>query len=295
MHKDRTILPAFGRASLAIVSSFFALASGVQAQSPQRGPQSIEIAGVRLGMPREEAIKALMANQPPLEVEERGITQFKVPVLSPDPFVWSMKFRAKPSEVRDTPTETMELDFPPPPSGSAVLTLRRYTSFNSEAKARAPTGDNFLDAIKNRFGPNASNSNRGEGSGGRNQSRTYVWTRTGELLTDQEYQRRWKHYNLICDVTIGSARTDNGINFRVFEGGLGRKDVIDSCAAVAIVSWRQDQNGVIDSFSITMTDAAAILAAFTKSAEVAEGAANQQRKQELDRARERATKNPTKL
>ncbi len=289
MHKNRTFLPAFGL----IVSGFIALASGVQAQTPQRGPQSIEIAGVRIGMPREEAIKALMANQPPLEVKEHGITQLKVPVLSPDAFIWSMEFRAKPSEEkRDAPYESMDLDFTPPPSESTVVTLRRYTSFDvadGKGMAHAPMAANFLDAVAKRFGPNASNVKRGEVSGGRHQSRTYVWNRAGALLTEQEYQQRWKHYSLSCDVSIRSARSGNGINFRAFEG-LKQRNVIDSCAAVAIVSWEQDEKGIIKSFSIMMTDALAILEAFTKAAEIIEEKDNRQRNQELDRANKNRTK-----
>jgi hypothetical protein len=290
MHKDRSFLPALAWVGLAIASSALALASGVQAQTPQGGPKAIEIAGVRLGMPREEAVKALMANQPPLEVKDNGILQLKVPALSPDAFVWSIEFEAK-RETPDTPFERMDLDFTPPPSGSTVVTLRRSISFDiGEAKTRAPTAANFLEAVDKRFGANASNINRGEVSNGRHQSRTFVWNRAGSLLSEQEYQQRWKHYSLSCDISIRSARSQNGINFRAFEG-LKQRNVIDSCAAVAVVSWEQDENRIIKRFSIAMTDAAAILEAFTKAAEVIEEKDNRQRNQELDRA----TKNRTKL
>lgn len=298
MDKKKSILPALRRAGSLIACEVLlvALASGVQAQTPQRGPQSIEIAGVRLGMPREQAIKALMANQPPL-VDDDGwsgkssAVPLKVPALSADPFVWRMEFRAKPSaEDRDAPYDKMELEFAPPPSESIVLTLSRHVSFDGKAKARAPTAANFLDAITEKFGPSASSINRGEVSGGREQNRTYVWTRTGELLTEREYQGR-KDYSYRCRVaSTGGARSDNNINFRAFEG-LRQKDVVDSCAVVASISWSQDPKGIMKHFIITIADRAGILTAFTKSAEVVEGTTNQQRQQELDRA----TKNRTKL
>lgn len=306
MHKDKTILRVFRRASLLLVSSFVAsLASGVQAQSPQIGPQSIEIAGVRLGMTKEQAIKALMANQPPLIDDDtagsKNSVQLKVPVLSPDPFVWSMSFHAHPL-APDKPFEKVELYFAPPPNETTVLTLKRSICFDcgdGKAMAHAPLVTNFLDALAKRFGsPNPSLiegrniANTPSGTIVLGEMRYYAWTRTGELLTAQELQRRVKYLAQCTSMANpDGARNDQGINFRAFQASIGQKDVIYNCATMASVQWRQDGKGVIRNFYITLTDYAGILSAFSKSAEIVEEKANQQRKQELDRA----TKNPTKL
>lgn len=292
----RWVGPLFG--------SLIALASSVQAQSPQRVAQQIEIAGVHLGMPQEQAVKALMANEPSFVDDVVGgnssALQLKVPVLSADPFVWSMSFRSKPiANVLDEPIEKVELHFAPPPSESTVLTLKRSTCFdcgNGKAMAHAPLVTNFLDALAKRFGsPNASIIHgRNINSAGVvfGEMRYYAWTRNGELLTEQEFLRRMK-YPAQCTgmTTPDNARSSNGINFRAFEATIGQKAVIDNCATMASVQWSQDGKGVIRHFFITLTDYAGILSAFSRSSEVVEGKANQQRRQELDRA----TKNPTRL
>ncbi|MDP1681905.1 MAG: hypothetical protein Q8L39_09030 [Burkholderiales bacterium] len=303
MFNEETRLRAVWRA-VALAGSGLLLAcsaSAVQAQS--RGGQSIELAGVHLGMSREDSIKTLMANDPPLVDDGIGgnssAIQFRVPALSPDPFVWSMKFRAKPAEdARDKPLEQVELYFALPPNESTVLSLRRNSCFDcgdGKAKAYAPTAANFLDSIAKRFGsPNASviQSRNMHGNVVIGEVRFYAWTRTGELLTEQEFQKRMK-YPAQCTGMLNpdNARNSNSINFRAFEQSLGQKGVIDNCATIASVQWSQDGKNVLRHYYITVTDYAGMLSAFSKSAEVVEGKANQQRKQELDRA----NKNPTKL
>ncbi len=317
MHKDRTSLPTFAWVGLAIASSAIALVSGVQAQTPQGGPKAIEIAGVRLGMPREEALKTLSANQPPIVDDESGgkssAVQLILPALGADPFVLSTKFRAKPvGNARDEPEDIVQLYFSPPPNAPTILTLSRSTCFfcgSGKGRAHAPSVPNFLDAIAKRFGsPDASFisdrsvDNTPSGDVVRGETRYYAWTRTGELLTEREFKRRVNNDPRICTILPTPIREyfdtpDDGDmrpNFPKLVSFIGTKG-IDSCATVARVTWRQDGKGVIDTFAIELSDRAGILSAFTKSRQVLEEKANQERKQELERAQDRAKKNPTKL
>lgn len=280
------------------------LASTAQAQSPPRGGQSVELAGIRLGMAREEAIKALAANEPPFVDDGIGnnssALQLRVPVLSPDPFVWNMRFRVKPAEdALNKPVEQVELYFALPPSESTVLVLRRNSCFNcgsdGKAMAYAPTAANFLDSIAKRFGSANASVIQGRAMNGNvviAETRQYAWTRTGELLTEQELSRRVK-YPAQCTgmLTPDAARSNNGINFRAFEQSIGQKGVVDNCATVASVRWTQDGKGILQNYYITVIDYAGMLSTFSRAAEIVEGKADQQRRQEI----ERANKNPTKL
>lgn len=272
-------------------------AYAVQAQSSPRGGQQLEIAGVRPAMTKDEAIKALMANEPPF-VDNGNAIEFRVPVLGPDRFAWSMKFEAKPpTDTRDHPVDSVELYFAPPPSEAKVLAFKRGVCFDcgdAKGMARAPLAANFLDSIAKRFGstqPSLIDSRQMNGNVVIRETRYYIWTRTGQLLTEQELQRRMK-YPARCRsvLTPDNARNSDSINFRAFEN-FRQDNLVDNCAMIARVEWAQDSKGVLQRFYISWSDYAGMLSAFSASADVVEGKANQQRKQDLDRA----SKNPTKL
>jgi hypothetical protein len=240
-------------------------------------PQPLDVLGVRLGMPREQAVHVLLSNKPPYAVTNTtGLTVDDI-----GSSVWHTSL----NRTSALTTDSIDLDFAPPPTASAVLRIYRSVCYNcggtAKVNADAPSVANFLRGLADKLkSPTPSviesRSNAGEVA-------VYVWTRDGVLLSSAELSRRLRYPARCTDPpTLDSARNNVGVSFAAVTASL-EKNYESTCGQVARVAWFQE-GGVITRFEMTLFDVSGLVSAFTKSAALLDAKAAGRHQQDLQRA-----------
>lgn len=238
-------------------------------------------------MPRESAVQLLLSRQPPYS--STNTVALTVEDLGPP--VWHISLNSPPPDFVDS----INLDFAPPPTKSTVLSIHRSVSYVTyingaivKRNSDAPSVENFVRSLAEKFrSPTPTVVESRSANPGVFNITDYVWTRAGEFLSSAELNRRLRYpKGALTPPTLDAARTNVGTDFHLY---LDDKNFEDTCGTAVQVVWTQE-GGIIRQFEMTLSDAAGLVLAFSKSAALIDAKKGTQHQQELQRAKQNRPK-----
>lgn len=246
-----------------------------------QSPPSLDILGVRLGMPRDAAVELLstspqsfaVTNTSSLAIEDLGTS------------VWHISLDSQ----HENAVHQIVLDFALPPTESTVQRIYRNTCYNcspSHAMSPdAPSAQNFVRSLAEKLGTSTPTLVKSRSADG--EATVYVWTPDGKLLSSTELGHRLR-YPARCTnpPQLDSVRTNAGINFNL---AFDDQNFANACGTVAEVSWFQER-GVITHFDMTFTDVSGLLSSLAKSDGILQAKKSNEHQQELQRANQNRPK-----
>jgi hypothetical protein len=235
-----------------------------------------ELLNVKLGMPLEQAKAALRSLKPPLAPPPMPESKVRVPLLPDGGFVASY-YAPQVSSTPGGTFKTATVQFSPPPEASRAVAISQTVQYGA---SEAPTLDNFLAAVKEKYGNPHQTRPLAAGFA----KLYWAWTPDGAPLPAAQLQR--------CESIGQSLAAGNRTPLLRSQGFLNEASQLiaasrkANCGLFAYVDY-QSANSFVTGMNIVVADIAAADAALEKSVAEVDRLLTEQQNKKLQDAKDR--------